>query len=133
MSAISPNFADVQEAALEALAEDGTGVKITRPGGGAYNPVTDVTTATTLLTQTAPAVADYVRRSNTDEGDFDPGTSTRRDFQILWLAGLALTFDPRPGDLAEWPAGSGVNWAIIGAKSVQPDGAPILWRCVIER
>jgi hypothetical protein len=109
-------YADMAATALALLAEFGTTVTLPRTTGGSTDPVTgEVITGTDATVTTTGLIKPYPDRM------IDGTRILQGDRELV----LSNEQEPLPTD---HPTIGGENWAIVGIRTVKPDGAtPVVY------
>lgn len=115
-------YDDMAATALELLQEFGTTVTLPRTTGGSTDPITgEVTAGTDASVTTTGLIKPYPDRM------IDGTRILQGDRELV----LSNEHQPLPTD---HPTIGGENWAIVGIKTVKPDGAtPVVYFCQVRR
>lgn len=125
-------YDDMQDVALEMLAEFGQQLTLKRVTGGTYDPATGTDTPGTTETQTITAVVLPASNGTIEAFDnkFEGGTLIESNLRALKIAAKGLTWAPAPGCVVTL---DGHDWAMIGATSSNPAGTPLVYSASIRR
>jgi hypothetical protein len=114
------SYAAQQQTALSALTRKGAPIVVRRASSGSYDPLTDTETGGSTAETSSVAL-----KLNPDD-DWGPALTVGERAEF-WLAALGMAFAPMPGDELEF---AGAKWRCDAVRPLDPDGTPILYRCL---
>lgn len=122
----------LQQAAFDAIEDNGEPVTFKRLQPGAYDPITGSTAELPPLTFQRMAIVSKASGGMIQAFDnrFENGTLIETNLRSVIVAGLDLPFEPMPGDVAEFDDAS---WNVLGSTPERAEGLNITFNLTVKR
>lgn len=122
----------LQQAAFDAIEDNGEPIVFKRTTTGTFDPVSGedaggVTTQFTRMAIVSKASGSVV---SSFDNRFENGTLIETNLRAIVVAGLDLTFDPMPGDVAVF---DGCDWTVLGSTPERAEGLNITFSLTVRR
>lgn len=122
----------LQQAAFDAIEDNGEPIVFKRTTPGTFDPVTGENTGggTTSFERMAIVSKANGNTLRAFDNGFENGTLIETHLRSVIVAGLDLPFDPMPGDVAEF---DGCTWKVLGSTPERAEGLNITFTLTVKR
>jgi len=119
----------LQQAALDAIEDNGEPIKLVRVVHGQVDPATGIASETRTE---YPCMAIVAKASGgmKNEDSFASGTLIETNLRTVTVAALDLAIEPTPGDIAVFDA---TDWAVVGVTAERAEGLNIVSNMTVKR
>lgn len=119
----------LQQAAFDAIEDNGELIKLVRVVHGLIDPGTGIASET-RTEYPCMALVGKASGGQKTEDSFTSGTLIETNLRTVTVAALAITIEPTPGDIAVFDA---TDWAIVGATAERAEGLNIVFNLTVKR